>query len=99
MFNMPQNLDPSIYRKLEQYSNELSRKNFQIKTDDMDDFFKIYKPIKEFYADDKQKRMNNSLSSMSGINKSFPTLLQKIISSQSNFKNKYSSLNLSPRKE
>jgi hypothetical protein len=99
MFGMPQNIDPSIYRKLEQHIDNLARKKTQIDNKDMDKFFELYKPIKEFYGDDAQKRMNNSLSSMSGINKSFPILLQKIISSQTNFKNKYPSLNLSPRKE
>lgn len=99
MFGMPQTIDPSIYKKLEQHVNELSRKNYSINDDDINNFFQLYKPIKEFYEDDDQKKMNNSLSSMSGINKSFPSLLKKIIASQWTFKYKWRQLNLSPRKE
>lgn len=78
MFWLPQQMDRSITDPLVKYSKQLGKQNYSINKNDIDNFFKEYKPIKEFYLQDDQRKIQIPLSQMAWINETLPTLLNKI---------------------
>jgi hypothetical protein len=97
LFWLPQKIDYSLLQPLKEYTSKIGKQNYFLEWD-FDQFFKHYNPIKEFYKQDSQKKMKNSLSNMDWINTSFETFLRKASTSEF-IKKQYPWIKLSERKK
>jgi hypothetical protein len=82
-----------VYEPLTKYGDKLINNNIKILPNEIENLVENYKSIKEHYnqSPDYQKV---SFSQMNGLSSTLPQYIQKVISSQSNFKTMYPSLKL-----
>ena len=93
LFWLPQVMDYSTYKPLQKYTQDLSKRNYDIKNEEFNKFFELYKPIKDFYSQDDQKKLNNSLSTMTWIKDSLEIFIKKVSeSNDTEIKRKYGNL-------
>lgn len=95
---LPTTIGYEDIRPLELFTKQLERRNY-INKDDINKFMEKSSSILAHYKTPAQQNLKNSLSSMSGINNHFPTLLKKIIDNQSGLQWEYSGLKLDKRGE
>ena len=88
LFWLPQVMDYATYRPLQKHIDKISKQNYPIDNNDFNKFFELYKPIQEFYNQEDQQKLNNSLSSMTGIKDTLEIFLKKA-SESNDIKAKY----------